>query len=53
MLKTWNNWLEASQHCKRFHSDLVSIHSAVENEWIRSEILVNLDIDKIHIGMYV
>ena len=50
LLKTWNNWFEASQQCRRFHSDLVSIRNAAENEWIRTEILVKLGIDKVHIG---
>ena len=52
LVKTWDDWFGASEQCRRFHSNLVSIRNASENEWIREEILENLGIEKVYIGVY-
>ena len=53
LLKTWNNWFEASEKCKKFHSDLVSVRDASENEWIINEILAKLGVDRVHLGTFL
>ena len=50
LLKKRQQWFAASEECRRFHGDLLSIHDASENEWIANTVLSERNIEEVHLG---
>lgn len=50
LLKSRRHWFTAHEECRKFHANLVSIHSASENEYIANGILREENIDEVHLG---